>query len=194
MTQFNGPWDKPVVALTEAGSDAVLGPLVVAAVMFDPPTLEKLSKVKFPKLLTMNPASQRETWAAFMREHATKIEVQQASVFEINDVVQTHRNMQLFAKCIKAGQDTKITIEDVVYSKMLDTMNALGAPDGSTVVMHVPKRDKRFNGRGDVRYNKMHLLRKEVVASKFPNLNFITTTSHFNPVREAVFFFSRLHF
>ena len=182
---WKGPFDKPVIGLAEAGSDAVLGPLVVSALMFDPPALANLASVEFPLMRPSNQESQRRAWAEFTKQHATKHHTIETSVNELNDAVEAKVHTKWMLDAAKAGKPlTKITIEDILYKQMIDLLEALKAPEGSNVAMLVPPKDPRW-GRGDVRYNDMYKVRRGILAKHFPHLNFIPTVTQTDPVRAA---------
>lgn len=184
---FKGPFDTPVIGLAESGSDAVLGPLVVSAVMFDPPTLQKLSSVQFPPNRPSNQLPQRVAWSNFTKEHATKVHITETSVNELNDAVRSsvHTKKMLLAAQAGTLSDKIVTIEDVLQKKMIDTLEAMSPPEGSKIAILVPPRDLRWGTRGDERFVAMWKLRQEILAEAFPKLTFLPTTEQWDPVRAS---------
>jgi hypothetical protein len=154
--------------------------------MFNPDTLAKLSSVPFPVFRTSNQAPQRRAWRDFVKEKATKQHVLETSVNELNDIVEAQVNIRQLMTTVKenaGGRPPKVTIEDVVWKKMVDTIGAMEVPDGSKVALLVPPKDLRWGGTGDVRFKQLHALRRGFLAAKFPKLEFIGSPTFYDPVR-----------
>jgi hypothetical protein len=173
-----------VIAVAEAGADAVLGPLVVSAVLFEPAALEALTKVHTPPKLQSNMGPQRQAWFDFVRQHATRHITIETSVNDLNRTVGARLHMKRLLEALEKPQEDrdKITIEDVVWENMVESIKKLEAPEGTQVALLVPPKDLRWGRVGDVRWNGLHALRQTMLEHSLPTLKFEQTPTKLDPV------------